>query len=91
MHAAPATDTYPGSQAARDVDRAWPDISDLFRLQGSLIQMAQEISLTCVSAMGVADAQRTVVTETYGPIAGRRVVRGHEGECTAHYRVLVEA
>lgn len=37
------------------------------------------------------EAQRTVVTETYGPIADRRVVRGREGECAAHYRTLVEA
>jgi hypothetical protein len=37
------------------------------------------------------EAQRTVVTETYGPIADRRVVRGREGECAAHYRALVEA
>ncbi|MCK4867230.1 MAG: DNA-binding protein, partial [Alphaproteobacteria bacterium] len=27
------------------------------------------------------EAQRTVVTETHGPMAGRRVVRGREGEC----------
>lgn len=34
-----------------------------------------------------AEAQRTVVTETYGPMAGRRVVRGREGDCERHYRV----
>jgi putative hydrolase len=28
-----------------------------------------------------AEAQRTVVTETAGPLAGRRVVRGRESEC----------
>lgn len=33
------------------------------------------------------EAQRTVVTETYGPMAGRRVVRGREGDCERHYRV----
>ncbi|GBD44368.1 DNA polymerase/3'-5' exonuclease PolX [bacterium HR40] len=31
------------------------------------------------------EGQRTVVTETRGPLAGRRVVRGREGECRAHY------
>lgn len=30
--------------------------------------------------------QCTVVTETRGPLAGRRVVRGREGECRAYYR-----
>jgi len=29
------------------------------------------------------DGQRTVVTETRGPFAGRRVVRGREAECVA--------
>lgn len=33
------------------------------------------------------DHQCTVVTETKGPLARRRVVRGREGECVAHYRV----
>jgi hypothetical protein len=27
-----------------------------------------------------------VVTETHGPLKGRRVVRGREKECLAHYR-----
>jgi hypothetical protein len=27
----------------------------------------------------------TVVTETHGPLAGRRVVRGREAECAEHY------
>ena len=31
--------------------------------------------------------QWTVVTETRGPLAGRRVVRGREAECRAHYGV----
>lgn len=31
------------------------------------------------------DAQRTVVTERQGPLAGRRVVRGREDECLAYY------
>ncbi len=31
------------------------------------------------------EGQRTVVTETFGPLAGRRVVRGREGECRAYY------
>lgn len=31
------------------------------------------------------EGQRTVVTETRGPLAGRRVVRGRERECLAHY------
>jgi len=26
-----------------------------------------------------------VVTETHGPLAGRRVVRGREAECRTHY------
>ena len=32
-----------------------------------------------------AEGQHTVVTETRGPFAGRRVVRGREAECKAHY------
>ena len=31
------------------------------------------------------EGQCTVVTETHGPIEGRRVVRGREAECRAHY------
>jgi putative hydrolase len=31
------------------------------------------------------EAQRTVVTETRGPLAGRRVVRGSERSCEQHY------
>lgn len=31
------------------------------------------------------EGQRTVVTETRGPLAGHRVVRGREGECQAFY------
>lgn len=34
-----------------------------------------------------AEAQRTVVTETFGPMTGRRVVRGREGECAELYAV----
>lgn len=32
-----------------------------------------------------AEGQHTVVTETHGPLAGRRVVRGRETECRSHY------
>lgn len=31
------------------------------------------------------ESQRTVVTETQGPLKGKRVVRGSEAECAAHY------
>ncbi len=31
------------------------------------------------------EGQRTVVTETGGPLQGERVVRGREGECRQHY------
>ena len=31
------------------------------------------------------EGQHTVVTETRGPLVGRRVVRGRESECRAHY------
>jgi hypothetical protein len=31
------------------------------------------------------ESQCTVVTETHGPLTGRRVVRGREGDCAAHY------
>jgi putative hydrolase len=31
------------------------------------------------------ETQSTVVTETRGPLEGRRVVRGREGDCLAHY------
>jgi hypothetical protein len=34
---------------------------------------------------GASERQATVVTETHGPLAGRRVVRGRERECVAHY------
>lgn len=34
------------------------------------------------------DAQCTVVTETSGPLEGRRVVRGRESECMNHYSRL---
>jgi putative hydrolase len=33
----------------------------------------------------VIEGQRTVVSETQGPLAGRRVVRGREAECRRHY------
>lgn len=36
-------------------------------------------------ADGQPEGQRTVVTETRGPLEGRRVLRGREGECRAHY------
>jgi putative hydrolase len=32
-----------------------------------------------------SEGQHTVVTETHGPLAGRRVVRGRETECREHY------
>jgi DNA polymerase (family X) len=35
---------------------------------------------------GMTSGQRTVVTETRGDLRGRRVVRGRERECRAHYR-----
>jgi len=31
------------------------------------------------------EGQHTIVTETHGPLTGRRVVRGREAECAAHY------
>jgi hypothetical protein len=31
------------------------------------------------------ERQRTVVTETRGPLVGRRVVRGREAECRSYY------
>jgi hypothetical protein len=34
---------------------------------------------------GTSSGQRTVVTETRGDLKGRRVVRGREAECRAHY------
>ena len=37
---------------------------------------------------GEAEGQRTVVTETKGPLAGRRVVRGREPECEKYYASL---
>ena len=33
------------------------------------------------------EGQHTVVTETHGPLAGLRVVRGREGECSEHYGI----
>jgi DNA polymerase (family 10) len=40
---------------------------------------------------GFSSGQRTVVTETHGDLRGRRVVRGRERECRAHYQSLVPA
>jgi putative hydrolase len=37
-----------------------------------------------------AEGQRTVVTETRGPLCGQRVVRGREGECEEYYRLPVQ-
>jgi Holliday junction resolvasome RuvABC DNA-binding subunit len=37
-----------------------------------------------------AEGQHTVVTETHGPLIGRRVVRGREAECREHYRTPAE-
>jgi hypothetical protein len=37
------------------------------------------------AADGGEEGQRTVVTETRGPLSGRRVVRGREEECRRHY------
>lgn len=37
------------------------------------------------------EAQRTVVTETSGPLEGRRVVRGRESECAALFRTPAQA
>ena len=38
-----------------------------------------------------AESQRTVVTEHHGALAGRRVVRGCEAECRAHYEHVAPA
>lgn len=37
------------------------------------------------------ESQRTVVTETHGPLRGRRVVRGREAECANHYATAGES
>ncbi|MDX2159481.1 MAG: helix-hairpin-helix domain-containing protein [Hyphomicrobiaceae bacterium] len=37
---------------------------------------------------GGPESQCTIVTETRGPLAGRRVVRGREGDCIAHYAAI---
>jgi len=34
---------------------------------------------------GELEGQRTIVTETGGPLTGQRVVRGRESECQAYY------
>lgn len=38
-----------------------------------------------------AEHRATVVTATKGPLEGRRVVRGRERECIAHYRISTAA
>lgn len=38
-----------------------------------------------------AEGQSTVVTESGGPLRGRRVVRGREAECRAHYGTALPA
>jgi hypothetical protein len=40
---------------------------------------------------GAVAGQRTVVTESRGEMAGRRVVRGREAECRDHHFALVQA
>jgi hypothetical protein len=40
---------------------------------------------------GAVTGQRTVVTETRGDLRGRRVVRGRENECRAHYGLTAAA
>ena len=35
---------------------------------------------------GEGEVQNTVITAAYGPMQGRRIVRGREDECLAHYR-----
>lgn len=35
-----------------------------------------------------AEGQRTLVTETHGPLKGKRVVRGRESDCEKYYRSL---
>jgi putative hydrolase len=37
------------------------------------------------------EGQHTVVTETHGPLRGRRVVRGREAECARHYGLAAYA
>lgn len=37
------------------------------------------------------EGQHTVVTETRGPLAGKRVVRGREAECREHYAAAARA
>lgn len=37
---------------------------------------------------GRGERQYTVVTATRGPLEGKRVVRGREGDCFAHYRAV---
>jgi hypothetical protein len=36
------------------------------------------------------EGQSTVVTETRGPLEGKRVIRGRESECEEHYRLPVQ-
>jgi hypothetical protein len=36
---------------------------------------------------GRDEGQWTVITARHGPLAGRRIVRGREAECAAHYGV----
>lgn len=35
---------------------------------------------------GEGEVQNTVITAAYGPLKGRRIVRGREDDCTSHYR-----
>jgi DNA polymerase (family X) len=37
-----------------------------------------------------SEGKRTIVTETRGPLRGRRVVRGREPECEAHYSLPIQ-
>lgn len=51
------------------------------------LHKAQDWVVMHVMRDGVADVQCTVVTETRGLLKGKRVVRGREAECEAHYAV----
>ena len=35
--------------------------------------------------VGQHERQRTVITSQFGPLAGKRIVRGREGECASYY------
>lgn len=47
--------------------------------------MTQDWVVIYDDGVGQHERQRTVITARFGPLSGKRIVRGREGECASHY------